>query len=213
MIHAEQLKIIQNLMLKYQDTKEKHLFEQILERIDDLLVGMVHKIARIYHFTAPNIQDLYQCAIIGVYKTIDSIKSMDDPNYILARIYVYVRKEVFQEYGEKKIISLDILGDRTETAEHHPPDEGLVREERIHFLTELLMREIITQEDLDLLILRFVEGQSVRKIVEENKTWGKSRSTVSSRIDKTLKRIREHSDEESLHVYQKSDQNLYSSQN
>jgi len=203
MIHPEQLKIIQNLMIKYKETKEEYLFEQLLDRIDDRLIGMVYKIAKLYYFNSPNIQDLYQCAIIGVYKAIDSITPMDDSNYIMRRIYVYARKEVFQEYKEKKMVELDVLMDLVdlpELAEYAPPDAGLIKEERIAFFRKLLSKKIITQEDLNLLILRYVDNRSIRSIVKEKSTWGKTRSTVTKRIDNILKVIRKYSDEENLHI-------------
>jgi len=199
MVHEEQLKIIQNLMLRYRAEKEEFVFKQILERIDDILVGMVCKIAKIYYFTEPNIQDLYQCAIIGLYKTIDSIKESDDPNYVLNRVYVYVRKEVFQEYGEKKILSFDTMTDRSKTGELCPPEEGMIREERIQFLTSLIVQGIINKDDLDLLVLRFVEGKSIRQIVQENEDrWGRHRSTVKKRIEKLLIKVKIEAEKKSI---------------
>jgi hypothetical protein len=190
MIHEEQLKIIQNLMLKYKETKEEYLFKQILERIDDALIGMVCKIAKTFYFTAPNIQDLYQSGIIGVYRTIDSINETDNPKWILQRIFIYVRKEIFQEYKEKGY-SFTKLKDRVERCDLFPVDENLIQEERIQFLSSLIINKVIDENDLKLLILKFVEKEKMQNIINLG-FWGKTWITVNKRINVILNRIQKH---------------------
>ena len=137
-MHPEQLKITQKMILEYKGNRDAQIFEDILVRIDDSILGMVYTLIRKYYFNQPNIQDLYQCAISGLYKAIDAVSEKDDYNYLLRKIYTYVRKEVFQQYGEKvrfKNIDPDKFDDKSS---YFPLDENIVQEERIHFLSSLL---------------------------------------------------------------------------
>lgn len=187
MIHEEQLKIIQNLMLKHKETKEEHVMEQILERIDDTLIGMVCNISKMYYFTEPNIQDLYQCGILGIYKAIDSLKETDDSKWLMRRIFTYVRKEIFQEYGEKKCSLVD-LHRSLEKDNASPVDGNLIQEDLIRFLASLIAEGIIDKKDLKLLTLRFVDKVQMKDIVSLD-TWGKTWSTVNNKIEILLNRI------------------------
>ena len=192
-MHAEQLKIVQNLMLSYKDTNDKRTFEDILERIDKKIVQMAYRIARMYYFTDPNIQDMYQCAIIGLTNAIKAVKETDDHNYVLRKIFTYVRKEIFQQYREKahyKRIDTDKLEDKSA---YFPVDENLIQEDRVHFLSSLIVHKVITKDDLDLIALRFIEELSIREIiVGSDGRWGKSWVTVNSKIKKIVAKIKAH---------------------
>jgi hypothetical protein len=187
MLHKEQLIIIQNMMLQYKEQPKADLFEQILTRLDDVMVGMVKKISVNYYFVEPNIQDMYQCAILGLYKTIAGCNTTQDPAWLLSRVYSYIRNEIYQIHGIKKLPKLDVLTDAT----IFPVDANLIQEEQLLHISSLIKQGIINEEDMQLLQLKFVEGMSVRKIVDTTDgKWGKTWHTVNKRIEKTLTRIR-----------------------
>jgi len=192
MIHEEQLRIVKGLMLRYQKERSEEVFTQILERMDGVLIGIVLKLSRLYFFNEANIQDLYQAGIVGMWKSIDSLKVVDSPNKIILRMFIFIRKELFQSYGRKKM-DLERSYNNTLSRSLIPSiDRNLIQEDRVRLLSSLIIKGAISKSDLELIILRFVEEKSIGRIIAEHENkWGKTWSTVNNRINRILAKIRE----------------------
>lgn len=201
MVPEEQLRIIKRLVLKYQSNRSAQLFEQILERVDCILIGIVRKLSKLHFFVEPNIQDMYQTAIIGMAKAIDSFKEVDSPNKILLRLFVYIRKEMFQQYGRKRLPLAEVYRNRPERSLAPSVDRNLIQEDRKHFLTSLITKGIVSESEMELLVLRYVDGKSISRIIVENgDSWGKTRGIVTNRINLILTRIREEIGSEEFNI-------------
>lgn len=185
MLHKEQLKTIQDSILAYKKEPNDELFKQILTRLDDIIVGMVYKLSRKYYFKDPNIQDLYQCAILGLYKMVVATNEQHDSDWLLSRMYSYIRSEILQKYNIRKIVM-----DTPKDIDSSPVDAKLIQEEQLEYIASLIKKGIICEEDMQLLQLKFVEDLSIQRIVDTTDgKWGKTWVTVNKKIELTLDRI------------------------
>jgi len=195
MLNIEHARCTHKLMLKYSQEPTPELFTLILERVDDVLVGIVYKIATKYFFIEPNIQDLYQCAILGLYKLLVATNEKHKPEMLVGRLYSYARSEIFQKYAIKRKLKHALPKEST----IFPVDTKLIQEEQLAYIGSLIDQGIICEEDMQLLQRKFVHNQSVREIVDTSDgKWGKSWNTVNKRIESTLRKIRTNMTEKNI---------------
>ena len=187
MAHIEKLKVIKNLILEHQRTSEQAIFIQILERVEGLLLlAIFHCFRWTPSLQGSDLQDLYQTSILGLYRAIDTIEERDDPNAVPIRIMACVASEIDKMYGKhsrEKIDSHRFLSIKNQTISDKEMFKDLEMEDTRRMFSRLISEEVITNEEFEMVKLKFVDGIIEKEIA---KKFGVVQSTVSSRISKTL---------------------------
>jgi RNA polymerase sigma factor (sigma-70 family) len=172
------LKQCKKLILEYQKTKDKKLFEVILIKYDRFIIFLVHRFRKSHYCLADEgLQDLYQVSILGFYKGILSIKKHHHLDKINFRISSYIKRELRTAYDYKgKVFSGSLNWDKD-------PIENFAGDLSELSANLIINAEGFTEEDKELLRMRFLETKSLSSIGEKI---GISAMGVSKRITKLI---------------------------
>jgi len=181
--------ILRELVTEYKSYEESEqskrnvVFSRILCRLDKLLISRVLKLKRIrrglWHVDA---QDLYQTAIVGLYRGINSAKDCDNGNRIQARILSYVNEEVRKTYLGRKRIMVTIDPQVISSMELCECVEFQIEgSEIIAKVLEMVEKQEVSRADFNMLIENSVNGKSYSEI---GRKLGLHYTTVSKRIKK-----------------------------
>ena len=193
--HPEQLRILKELILDYQEEQREETFYKILQRIDPLLALLVRRFSKIYYYEEPTpqiLQDLYQSAVHSVNRMALDFDPEIRESILPSWIYNTVRNELYTTYRVKKLDAPRYVYEHPNYAEKPSSDQGLIREDVQNTIQELLEKGIVSEEDMLLFQLVFIEKTPIRRIVQNYEgVWGRSWETVknrSERIKRTLRR-------------------------
>ena len=192
-IFIEKLERIRDLALLYQKTRDQETFQRIIERIDNLIIYAILPFYYRYNFIGrPDLQDLYQTGLVGVYKMVEKVREEDEVAFIPLKVITYVRNEIAQSYTLKEK-ERDAVKKSFCVKENYVSNEDVFKkmesEDIQKVFGNLISNGVISQEDFDLLVDRFVEEMSINEIVRTRK-YGKHWSTINKRIQKVLGKIR-----------------------
>jgi RNA polymerase sigma factor (sigma-70 family) len=178
--------ILKSLVLIYQETKEPLIFAKILRRIDRLVISVVYKCKlKYYQLHKVQFSDLYQAAIIGIYRGIETAKEKESCDIIQARLISYMILEIKSEYvtKTKKLSSLEknkfIPG---ESVYNH-----LQIQNSLDFINKLVVSGQVDKKGFELVKLRYLDGMKVKDIAE---FLNSTSPFVSQKIQDTLAQIR-----------------------
>jgi len=189
-------KILIDLVAKYQEERDPVIFSKILEKTDKLLLHIIYKCIRKWpYLRQEDMQDLYQTAIIGLYKATSGIsvykrkeekKELKD-KWIVARIVGYVKAEIRQTYSNynRRILGSSVLEDKCIFEEN--VSKNLEHEDYMRKLNEYVGSEIISKQDYRILVNHFVEELTYKIIGEQE---GLSRAAICVRVKKALGKLR-----------------------
>lgn len=188
----EKLEILKRLCLQYQQTHDKVIFERIIERVDNLIIYVTLSFYYKYRFVEkPDLQDLYQIGILGLYKAVETMREQDDACLVPARIIFYIKSEIIQSYSferkEKEVVRSFCVKERCTSDEENFRE--MESEDIQKIFSNLISNGIISQKDYNLLIVRFVEEMPIDEIVRTGK-YGKHWRTVNRKIQRILGKIR-----------------------
>lgn len=186
--------VIRDLVTQYKngDQEQRRVaFTLILARVDRLLMSVCLKMKSWHHqLKEIETQDLYQTAIISLYRAIDSVKETDTGEKIQARIQSYVKEEIRKAHIGRKhqinpvdmnLIKELVLADRPE---FDPTD---IRDlyENIWALIDL---GDVPRDDFNLLIEHEINGLTY---MEMAKIHGVHYTTISNRIRRLKNTLRQ----------------------
>lgn len=174
------------LMLAYKVNPTKETFRELLEFADPHLVTCVKVLQSKYPpLQHEDPQDLYHCAIIALHKACLSLTAEHDVNMIDTRIYMYTKEEVFRfcnfDEAPHKSLEEDIPIEDTQV------QFSLLFQDFQEQIERLIEQKIIKKRDYDLLVRKFMYGQTYKNIAKQT---GLHQDTVRMSILRTLAIIR-----------------------
>jgi len=184
-------RVLKDLVFEFKKTQSQDVICKILERIDDLVLSVVVKWAAKHpQYSNIDYQDLYNSAIVGLYKGIDSAKESEPPVKIQARLIAYMKCEMLSACnkvaGKSSIIgAIDGLEDMVISGEtvYHNLEMEFLADRYQKFIDD----GVITQTEFDILYLRFALETKIKDIAmkfHHHTDW------VRRKIEDSLNRIR-----------------------
>jgi len=90
---------VRELIIVYKKTNDQEYFKDILQSVDKLLLKLIHRARqKMPYIKDVDANDLYQIAIIALYKAVEKMPAKEDPNKIPAWISSYLMAEVRKSY-------------------------------------------------------------------------------------------------------------------
>lgn len=185
-------KILKDFVTLWKSGENKEFyFKKILERIDKLIVYKVGKLTLQYAVLL-NVesQDLYNTAILGVYRALDSVKDTDDGARIQARILSYIKEEIRKTYMQhrKEIVTNSLTGKEDNMASKEPEFTSLECDELKDTVNELIANFKMPKEDFEIFVEHTINNVSYKEIAKKLRI---HYTTVANRIKKVKKLLKE----------------------
>jgi DNA-directed RNA polymerase specialized sigma24 family protein len=185
--------VLRDLVTRYQqavdtDTK-KRSFERILARVDRLLIAkamQMHSQRR--QLENIDAQDLYQCAVVGLYRALEGVKDHNTGDNIQARIISYAKEEIRRTYlGKKRQMYTVDPSTMVDVYDENVPEFTRVEvNEVIAGIMHMLELNEISRDSFEMLVDNSVNGLSFAEISKRRHLhW----TTVSSRVKKVKQAI------------------------
>lgn len=168
----------------------KKKFEQILIRIDRLIIYKIGKLKSQYNRLCKEENDeLYNTAIVGVYRALETVKDTDSGATIQARILSYIKEEIRKTYLQHKteIVTGTISGDEKGLIYNNPEYSNIDYEDLKTVVNKLIANFTIPQEDFLTFVEHYVNKKSFKDI---SKTLGVHYSTIANRVNNVGKILR-----------------------
>jgi len=179
---------VKELILRYKKLRTQVHFEEILTVVDNLVLKIVHKSRKkAYYIKHISIADLYQTAIIALYKAIEKIPDDEDSNKIPAWISAYILADIRKTYH--------YLTRETFSTDKDP--EYLGRLHSFYMFDQFMLFDV--QDFFKRKIITSLEYESIKKHYFEGKRFseiGKSEnkrvkgSVVQNRIQRAFPKMR-----------------------
>lgn len=163
-----------------ESTSQKDRFSEIYE----LHADAVFRFASIKLSDREKAKDIVQESFVKLWEYMSSEVTVDNPKALLFRI---ASNSIVDNYRKHKTVSLDMMSDEG----FDPADHGLEAERIVDKSEGKLALKLLNQLDeplKDLLILRYVEGLSVKEIAEIQ---NERENTVSVRLHRAMKELRD----------------------
>jgi RNA polymerase sigma factor (sigma-70 family) len=177
------LKQCKRLILQYQKTRDRKLFEIILLKYDRFIIFLVHKFRKShYSLMGEELQDLYHVSILGFHNGILAIKKHHRLDKMNFRISSYIKRALRTEYDYKgKTFKGELSWEKDPMTEF------------AHELSSLSANVMInmkdfTDEEKELLKMRFIENRSLDAIGKEIGLTAMGVSKRITRLKESLKR-------------------------
>ncbi len=163
--------ILRGLVTEYQEHRDSIVFEKILRRVDSLLLSTVHRHMQTRpHLQKIDMRDLYHTAIVSLDRAIVTVKPEMTPERIVQRIISYVKNELNVTYPLNTIHRFCTFVPLDTTAEYYKPCSEQIQEQNIaernvelvdirKLYAAAIEKDIITQADFDLMVLRFIDQE------------------------------------------------------
>jgi DNA-directed RNA polymerase specialized sigma24 family protein len=179
--------VIHDKILDFQATEDKDIFEHILIRVDNLVMHTVHLCrTKCPHLLGEDLDALYQTALLGLYKAIKSYPSFEDPDRVLARLSAYMRQEIRSSFPYR-VLSDDYIESQDQFVSEETVYADLDFQMLEEFLSRLVEQEIVSQQELDLIVARYKNEIPCSMLAA---THDLSEATVRTKIHDGLTRIR-----------------------
>lgn len=94
--------ILKDLILRYQQTKDKGIFSRILKRCDGLLIAIINRNLWRKGLENYNARELYHAAIIGLHRAVMTSPIDEHPDKVVARIVAYVKLELSNQFEREQ---------------------------------------------------------------------------------------------------------------
>jgi len=195
---------LKELALQYQSSKDPTIFKKILLRMDRLLLSIARRAIIKKSIKKEVEQDVYHATVLGLYKAILKVQEDEPENILVSKIIFYANSEINswnKEPKEKSFSSLSIEGDMEEWPPwtrgvwsggevkkfySDPNLDNLERESIWVRLGKLVEEEVLTAEEYDLIVMKFVKNMSYKNISVKMRC---REETISRKIQKVLNRL------------------------
>lgn len=183
--------VLRDLVTGYQhadnETSKSRAFERILARVDRLLIAKAVQMQRQRRqLDGIDTQDLYQCAVVGLYRALSGVKDQHSGDNIQARIIAYAKEEIRKTYLGKKrqmfTVDPDTMVDIHD--ENVPEFTRVEVNELISGINQMLDEKDINRGDFDMLVDNSVNGLSFSEI-------GRRRHLHYTTVSGRVKRVKE----------------------
>jgi DNA-directed RNA polymerase specialized sigma24 family protein len=179
---------VKELILRYKKSKSQANFEDILAAVDNLVLKIVHKSKkRIHHIGNVSTSDLYQTAIIALYKAIDKIPDDEDPNVIPAWISSYILADIRKSYHYLSRETVSVDQDIEFFSRMH--SFAMSNQYLLFDVHEFLKRRVITSLEYRCIREHYFEGESFADIGREEEKKVHS-VVVQNRVRRAFTKIR-----------------------
>jgi DNA-directed RNA polymerase specialized sigma24 family protein len=188
--------VLKSLAMEWQaetdTTKKDMVFKKILVRVDKLLVHIANKLKG-YRRELQDVddQELYQTAILGLYRGIASVKPNDPGRRVVARIISYVKEEIRKNFlvqrGPKNRISLDEMTFEVEAKTQTSVTSAMEVEEISSAIQKLVDTYVLPQGDVDMFLKHTIEGVPFNALA---KGAGIHETTAARRVHSVRNEIR-----------------------
>lgn len=208
---TEKFQILKELALEFVSSEDPLIFAKILKRVEYLLLYTIHKvrIAKPYLKKVEQ-QDLYQTAVIGLYRALLKVKEDEPGSKLIYKITRYIGNEIAKDFKRTGKITVpysisDVafqvhlyFTDMSQFQAHiRRIEDKLVEDAAVYknlemgFIRErfskLLGEGVISFDEFEMLVMRFVDDMTYKDIAKQ---FGSSSVTVSKRIEDTLNVLR-----------------------
>jgi len=181
--------VLKDLALQYKETNDPKLFLAILEKTTKLQFYLVRKIRKSHpHLRGVEFDDFIQTSVLGIHRALQTVKEGEAASRVVSRMEAYVKNEILKLYKKRSIkrspfyeylCGTDDLDKRVE--------KDLELDDIRRRFSCLIKDKVISLEDFDILVLRFVDQKPFRVI---SKVIGKPESTVYFRIKSLINKVR-----------------------
>lgn len=179
--------ILKGLILEYQEQPEISLFERILSRVDYLVLKVVNvERYRRPHLLNEDPQDLYSCAITGLYEGMNTVKETEEPGKVFARLIAYMKCAINRDFPYR-VFPQEFLENQKEFVAEETVWASLEQSMVFEVVQTMIQEGILAQKDWDLVKLRFAQGLKYKDIANLKEL---SIGTVQKIVDETLILIR-----------------------
>lgn len=165
--------------------KKSVAFKKILSRVDRLLIDRVMKLKRTRRgLERVENQDLYQSAIIGLYRGINSAKDKDSGDTIQARILSYINEEIKKHWlGKRHRMPLVDPQEVSRLGYCEDPDPQIESDEILNKVFEMVSNGELPKDDFEMLIEWAIHKRTYSDI-------GKSRGIRYGVVSKKIKALK-----------------------
>lgn len=188
-------KVLTGLVDRYREKRDPIIFDKILKATDLLLLSVIYKCVKKWPYLKQvGLQDLYQTAILGLYKAISGIQIYKRrvrkdklKDKIVARIVGYIKAEIKQTYSyyNRKVLNFSALEDKCIFEES--VSKNLEHEDCMRKLNEYVKSGVVTEQDYGILLKHFVGEMTYKTIGEEE---GLSKTAICVRVKKAIEKLR-----------------------
>lgn len=182
--------VLKDMVTKYLEATDgvvkSRAFERILARVDRLLIEKALQMQNRYsQLDSIDAQDLYHCAVVGLYRALDGVKPHNSGDNIQARIISYAKEEIRRTYLGKKRRMFTIDPDTiVDIHSDEPPEFTRIEiNELIAGIKSMLDDGDIDQSDFNMLVDNSVNGLSFSEI-------GRRRHLHYTTVSNRVKRVR-----------------------
>jgi len=203
--------LLKDLALEFISNRNQSTFIAIVLKVDKFLLYSIYK-ARLCkpYLKKVELQDLYQDAIVGLYKALLKFKKEEPGSKLLYKIQRYISNEIVLHYKrtDKIVFPFEVaevvfqvhlyFSDmasqgtyikqlRDKLSEEILPYKNLEQEFTRERFAKLIEEDVISSEEFMMLTMRFVDDMRYKNIAKQ---FGCSGATVSRRIESALNRLR-----------------------
>jgi len=181
---------VMELIVTYKKTGDQEYFKDILRSVDNLLLKLIHKArGKMFYIKDVDANDLYQIAIISLYKAVEKMPVTEDPNKIPAWISSYIMAEIRKSYR--------YLLRETNCLSEFPAYEvfntvhGGSQQEKINIIdySDFCKKGIITETEYHAIMEYVVKDRSVKDIIKEEGT-GVSGCSIRNRVTRAIRKMK-----------------------
>jgi len=207
----EKYQILKELALKFVSSKDPLIFAKIVKRVEKLLLYTIYKARRTKPYLKKvELQDLYQTAVIGLYRALLKVKEDEPGSKLVYKITRYVGNEIAKDNKRTDKITVpysiaDVafqvhlyFTDMPQFQEHISQIENKLVEDAVVYknlemefirerFSKLLEDEVLSFEEFEMLVMHFVDNKTYKDIAKQ---FGYSHVTVSKRTNNTLNKLR-----------------------
>jgi len=178
--------ILKELVTEYQKCEDPKIFAKILKKLDRLVIRTVIKCKNTFsQLDGVSFDDLYQSAIVGLYRGIKTAKMIQSGAEIQARIISYMKLEIRSNFSD--IIKDNFLELKEPFVSGDSVYNDLQIEDIFNCIQKLIENGDIDVEAFQIVKMRYLLGMKIIEIAEK---MGKSPSAVCKEIKDTLVKIR-----------------------
>ena len=170
--NKKRLEILKGIINKYQNSDSEVYLQQILERIDNLILVTIVKERkwRPYLKDVPY-KDLYHYGIIGAITGIKSIPKQEEIRYIPARVVAYIKAQLRKSYKHHLREVTNLMDDDennpiipVRTAQDHQEQSIIEARDVKHTIDNLYRNGKVSDFDMWIINRRFYDGLKFREI-------------------------------------------------
>jgi len=181
---------LKDLALKFDESSDPQVFVRVLLKVDKLLKFQIWQIRRRNpHLCEVDFYDLYQTAVIGLYRALAKVREDEPGGKLIYNIRRYIDNEIVKDYKDPSrslvCVPFDVVQDELfDTTEVYADLEREFIRDRFE---KLIKDGVISQEEFAQVHKHFVEGVSYKDTARRGRH---STGTISKKVRDSLNRLR-----------------------